>query len=216
MYFLLFSPRSFFLFLLSSPLILPSFLVSLLLFSLVSFPLCVLPSFRPFLSSTKNEKSLTGDTRYFLSSKAKLFRNLNDILCLLLLQYNFDFRTCKTGLPVFHDVVFVIKEVKSIEKENGYSSPLCSPSLPGLVSSDVALDDDGFLFEEPEVPSAEEASDVPLDGDGGPGLGTDPLLLQLLVQKLLEEHLTGTHTYLNMLTCTVKTSNQCQVPRMGS
>lgn len=57
------------------------------------------------------------------------------------------------------------------------------------MSSDVALDDDGFLFEELEVLPAEEASDVPLDGDGRPGLGADPLFLQLLVQKLLEEHL---------------------------
>lgn len=57
--------------------------------------------------------------------------------------------------------------------------------VPGLVSSDVALDDDSFLLEELEVPSAEEASDVPLDGDGGPGLGAGPFVLQLLVQQLL-------------------------------
>lgn len=57
------------------------------------------------------------------------------------------------------------------------------------MSSDVALDDDGFLFEELEVPPAEEAPDVPLDGDGSPGLSAAPLLLQLLVQELLQEHL---------------------------
>lgn len=67
--------------------------------------------------------------------------------------------------------------------------------LPGLVSPDVALDDDGFLFEELEVPPAQEASYVPLDGDGSPGLGAAPLLLQLLVQKLLEEHLPQIHTH---------------------
>lgn len=66
--------------------------------------------------------------------------------------------------------------------------------VPGVVSSYMALDDDGFLFEELEVPPAEEAPDVPLDGDGSPGLGAAPLFLQLLVQKLLEEHLTHTHT----------------------
>ena len=63
-------------------------------------------------------------------------------------------------------------------------------SIPGLVSSNVALNDNGFLSEELEVPSAEEAPDVPLDGDGSPGLSVVPLLLQLLVQKLLEEQLT--------------------------
>lgn len=74
-------------------------------------------------------------------------------------------------------------------------SPLLLLSLPGLVSSYVALDDDGFLFEEPEVPPADEASDVPLDGDGSPGLGAAPPLLQQLVEKLLEEQLTQTYTY---------------------
>lgn len=63
------------------------------------------------------------------------------------------------------------------------------------MSPDVALDDDGFLFEELEVPPAEEASDVPLNGDGRPGLCAPPPFLQLLVQKLLEEHLTQTHTH---------------------
>ena len=72
---------------------------------------------------------------------------------------------------------------------------LRSVSVPGLVSSDVALDDDGFLFEEPEVPPAEEAPDVPLDGDSSPGLSAAPLVLQLLVQKLLEEHLKQTNTH---------------------
>lgn len=65
-------------------------------------------------------------------------------------------------------------------------------SVPGLVSSYVALDDDGLLSEELEVPPAEEASDVPLDGDGSPGLGAAPLLLQQLIQQLLEEHLPKT------------------------
>lgn len=65
-------------------------------------------------------------------------------------------------------------------------------SIPGLVSSYVALDDDGLLSEELEVPPAEEASDVPLDGDGSPGLGAAPLLLQQLIQELLEEHLPKT------------------------
>lgn len=64
--------------------------------------------------------------------------------------------------------------------------------VPGLVSSYVALDDDGLLPEELEVPPAEEAPDVPLDGDGGPGLGAAPLLLQQLIQQLLEEHLPKT------------------------
>lgn len=100
-----------------------------------------------------------------------------------------------------------------------YDSPLLTfrlRSVPGLVTSDVALDDDGFLFEELEVPPAEEASDVPLDGDGSPGLGTGPLFIQLLVQKLLEEHLiqTDRQTHLNMLTCTVKLSSQSH--KMGS
>lgn len=61
--------------------------------------------------------------------------------------------------------------------------------VPGLVPSDVALDDDGLLSEELEVLPAEEAPDVPLDGDGRPGLSGAPLFLQLLVQELLQEHL---------------------------
>lgn len=65
--------------------------------------------------------------------------------------------------------------------------------IPGLVSSNVALDDDGFLFEESEVPPAEEPPDVPLDSDGGPSLSAVPFFLQLLVEKLLEEHLTAKH-----------------------
>lgn len=95
------------------------------------------------------------------------------------------------------------------------SSPASPPRFfllcaPGLVTSDVTLDDDGFLFKELEVPPAEEASDVPLDGDGSPGLGTGPLFFQLLVQKLLEEHLIqrDKSTLLNILTCTVKISSQ--------
>lgn len=66
---------------------------------------------------------------------------------------------------------------------------LCICSVPGLVPSDVALDDDGLLSEELEVSPAEESPDVPLDSDGGPGLGTAPLFFQLLIQDLLEEHL---------------------------
>lgn len=78
------------------------------------------------------------------------------------------------------------------------------------MTSDVTLDDDGFLFKELEVPPAEEASDVPLNGDGSPGLGTGPLFFQLLVQKLLEEHLIQRDkcTHLNMLTCAVKVSSK--------
>lgn len=53
----------------------------------------------------------------------------------------------------------------------------------------MTLDDDGFLFEELEVPPAEEASNVPLDGDGGPRLRAAPLILQLLIKKLLEKYL---------------------------
>lgn len=49
--------------------------------------------------------------------------------------------------------------------------------VPGLVSSDVALNDDSFLFEEPEIPPAEETPDVPLDGDSRPGLSAAPFLL---------------------------------------
>lgn len=66
--------------------------------------------------------------------------------------------------------------------------------LPGLVSSDVALDDNSLLFEEPEISPAQETSDVPLDGDGSPGLGGAPLVLQLLIQKLLQENLTNTNS----------------------
>lgn len=47
--------------------------------------------------------------------------------------------------------------------------------------SDVALDDDGLLPKELEVPPAQESPDVPLDGDGCPGLGSAPLFLQLLI-----------------------------------
>lgn len=75
----------------------------------------------------------------------------------------------------------------------------------------MALDDDGFLFEEPEVPPAKEASDVPLDDDGSPGLSAAAPFLQLLVQQLFKEHLTYTNTHLNMLICTFKS-----VSRMGS
>lgn len=77
----------------------------------------------------------------------------------------------------------------------GRKLPTTLISLPGLVSPDVTLDDDGFLFEELEVPPAEEASDVPLDGDGGPGLGAAPFILQLLIKKLLEKHLTQTQMF---------------------
>lgn len=62
-------------------------------------------------------------------------------------------------------------------------------SVPGLVPSDVALDDDGLLSEELKVPPAEESPDVPLDSNGCPSLGAAPLFLQLLIQELLEEHL---------------------------
>lgn len=57
------------------------------------------------------------------------------------------------------------------------------------MTPDVGLDDDGFAFEEAEVAPADEAADVPLDGDGCPGLGAAPFLLHLLVQRLLHEHL---------------------------
>lgn len=50
-------------------------------------------------------------------------------------------------------------------------------SVPGLVSPDMTLDDDCFLFEELEIPPAKEASNVPLDGDGGPCLSAAPLIL---------------------------------------
>ena len=59
------------------------------------------------------------------------------------------------------------------------------------MTADVALNDDGLLLEEAEVPAADEAADVPLDGDSRPGLGAAPLLLHLLVQTLLQEHLVG-------------------------
>lgn len=71
------------------------------------------------------------------------------------------------------------------------ASPTPQPanSVPGLVSPNVTLDDNRFLFEELEVPPAEEAPDVPLDGDGGPRLRAAPPVLQLLIKKLLEKHL---------------------------
>lgn len=72
--------------------------------------------------------------------------------------------------------------------------------VPGLVPPDVALDDDGLLSEELEVPPAEEAPDVPLDGDGRPGLGAAPLFFQLLVQELLEEHL-AKYAEINIQSC---------------
>lgn len=53
----------------------------------------------------------------------------------------------------------------------------------------MTLDDDRFLLEELEVPPAEEASNVPLDGDGSPRLGAAPLIFQLLIKKLLEKYL---------------------------
>lgn len=62
--------------------------------------------------------------------------------------------------------------------------------VPGLVSPNMTLDDNCFLFEEPEVSPAEEASNVPLDGDGSPGLGAAPLIFQLLIKVLLEKYLT--------------------------
>lgn len=70
-----------------------------------------------------------------------------------------------------------------------FSALVTLSGVPGLVPSDVALDDDGLLSEELEVPPAEEAPDVPLDGDGRPGLCAAPLFLQLLVQEFLQEHL---------------------------
>lgn len=59
----------------------------------------------------------------------------------------------------------------------------------------MTLDDDRFLFEELEVPSAEEASNVPLDGDGSPRLSAAPLILQLLIKNLLEKYLTQAQMY---------------------
>lgn len=68
-------------------------------------------------------------------------------------------------------------------------------SVPGLVSPNMTLDDDCFLFEELEIPPAEEASDVPLNGDGGPGLGAAPLIFQLLIKELLEKNLIRTQMF---------------------
>lgn len=59
----------------------------------------------------------------------------------------------------------------------------------------MTLDDDRFLFEELEVPPAEEASNVPLEGDGSPRLSAAPLLLQLLIKKLLEKYLPQAQMY---------------------
>lgn len=57
------------------------------------------------------------------------------------------------------------------------------------MSSNVALDDNGFLFEESKVLPAEETPYVSLDGDGSPCLCAAPFFFQLLVQLLLKEHL---------------------------
>lgn len=77
----------------------------------------------------------------------------------------------------------------------GKEVPLVQLPVPGLVSPNMALDDDCFLFEELEVPPAEEASDVPLNGDGGPGLGAAPLIFQLLIKELFEKNLTWTQMF---------------------
>lgn len=50
------------------------------------------------------------------------------------------------------------------------------------MSSNVPLNDNGIIFEEFKVFPADEPPDVPLDGDGSPGLCAVPLLFQLLVQ----------------------------------
>lgn len=57
--------------------------------------------------------------------------------------------------------------------------------LPSLVASDVRLDDDGLFFKELEVSSADEATDVSLDGDCCPCLSATPFFLHLLIQGLL-------------------------------
>lgn len=61
--------------------------------------------------------------------------------------------------------------------------------IPGLVAPDVGLDDDSLLFKETEVFSADEATNVPLDGDCRPCLSVTPFLLHPLVQTLLHKHL---------------------------
>lgn len=65
-----------------------------------------------------------------------------------------------------------LKEIKDYIR-----NALCNWFAPGLVSSDMTLDDYGLLSEELEVPPAEKSPDVSLDGDGSPGLGTAPLFL---------------------------------------
>ena len=53
------------------------------------------------------------------------------------------------------------------------------------------MEDDGLLLEEAKVAAADEATDVSLDGDGGPGLGAAPAVLHLVVERLLQEHLSN-------------------------
>lgn len=50
------------------------------------------------------------------------------------------------------------------------------------MTSDVGLDYNGFLLEEAEVASTDKATDVPLNGDGCPGLSATPFVLHLLIQ----------------------------------
>ncbi len=61
--------------------------------------------------------------------------------------------------------------------------------IPSLVAPDVGLNDDSFLFKETEVSPADEATNVPLDGDCRPCLGATPFFLHPLVQTLLHKHL---------------------------
>lgn len=61
--------------------------------------------------------------------------------------------------------------------------------IPGLVAPDVGLEDDSLLFKETEVSSADEATNVPLDGDRCPCLGATPFFLHPLEQSLLHKHL---------------------------
>lgn len=61
--------------------------------------------------------------------------------------------------------------------------------IPGLVAPDVGLEDDSLLFKETEVSSADEATNVPLDGDRCPCLGATPFVLHSLEQSLLHKHL---------------------------
>lgn len=66
---------------------------------------------------------------------------------------------------------------------------MISLHIPGLVAPDVGLDDNSLLLKETEVSSADEATNVPLDGDCCPCLGATPFFLHPLVQRLLHKHL---------------------------